>query len=82
MRYVRFGGHMSTDKEYVNCSECPYCKPRPERRKKGFWGEGTKYGICGHDGNLVFLEPWKEKKRSGSGYIYHDISGCGMYKKV
>ena len=25
---------------------------------------------------IVFLEPWKEKKISGNGYISHIASGC------
>ena len=72
---------MSAHKEYADCSECPHCKPQPERREKGFWGEGTKYGICGHGGNLVFLEPWKEKRISGNGWIYHKTSGCNLIEK-
>lgn len=27
---------------------------------------------------MIFLEPWKEKRVHGSGYIYHKPSSCGM----
>ena len=39
-----------------------------------------RYGICDHGGNLVFQEPWKEKKIHGSGYISHKVGGCGLYE--
>ena len=67
-------------KEYIICAECPHCKPQGIR-KEGSCGAGYKYGICGHGGNVVFLEDWKEKRIYGSGYIYHKASSCGMYVK-
>ena len=57
------------------CAECPHCKPRGKRRE-GLYGAGYQYGICDFTGNIVFLEPWKEKKISGNGYISHIASGC------
>lgn len=62
-------------KEYIKCNECPKCKPQKTLKN------GVKWGVCGMGGNTVFLEPWKEKKSSGHGYIHHDISGCGMFEK-
>lgn len=38
-------------------------------------------GICGMGGNIVYLEPWKEKRISGNGYIHHNISSCGLFRK-
>ncbi|MCB6989282.1 hypothetical protein LI187_02035 [bacterium 210820-DFI.6.38] len=37
--------------------------------------------ICGMGGNLVYLEPWKERKVCGSGLIHHPVSSCGLYEK-
>ncbi len=62
------------------CYECPHCKPRGIRGK-GCNGEGYRYGICQKGGNVVFLEPWKEKKIHGFGYRHHEASTCGMYEK-
>ena len=62
-------------KEYIDCPECPKCK------KKDTLKNGVKWGICGMGGNTVYLEPWKEKRVSGNGYIKHPVSGCGMYLK-
>ena len=67
-------------KESLTCTECQHCKPQGIR-KEGFMGAGYKYGICGQGGNLVFLEPWKEKRIRGSGYIHHKVSSCGLYEK-
>ncbi len=67
-------------KEWITCAECPHCKPQGIM-KKGFYGAGVRYGICGHGGNLVFLEPWKEKRIYGGGYIHHEVSSCRMYEK-
>lgn len=60
-------------KEYIKCPECPMCKPQPGKR------DGVKWGICHNGGNMVYLEPRKIKRASGSGYIYKPISSCGMY---
>ncbi len=62
-------------KEYIDCPECPKCKPQEGLR------DGVRWGICGMGGNIVYLEPWKEKRISGSGYIYHNVSGCGLFEK-
>ena len=51
------------------------CKPQPGKR------DGVKWGICHNGGNMVYLEPRKIKRASGSGYIYKPISSCGMYEK-
>lgn len=61
--------------KYINCPECPMCKPQPGKR------DGVKWGICHNGGNMVYLEPRKIKRASGSGYIYKPISSCGMYEK-
>lgn len=44
------------NKEYVDCPDCPRCKPKDTLRN------GVRWGICGMGGNIVYLEPWKEKK--------------------
>lgn len=70
--------------KYLMCFECPHCK------KKGAYhgpfalgaADGVEYGICGHGGNMVFLEPWKEKRVTGGGYIYHKPSSCAMIESV
>lgn len=60
--------------DYIDCSECSKCKPRDALRN------GVRWGICGMSGNIVYLEPWKERRIKGSGYIHHGVSSCGMYK--
>lgn len=66
-------------KQFIDCPDCPYCKPQGVR-EKGMYGEGFKYGICGQGGNIVFLEPWREWRLCGSGYIRHKVSSCGLYE--
>ena len=66
--------------DYITCAECPHCKPKGIR-EDGFLGAGYQYGICGQCGNLVFLEPWKEKRIHGNGYIHHKVSSCERYEK-
>lgn len=61
--------------DYIKCPECPKCKPQPGKR------DGVKWGICHNGGNMVYLEPRKIKRASGSGYVYKPISSCGMYEK-
>ena len=63
------------NKEYIDCPECPRCRPRPGLRN------GVKYGICRSGGNLVYLEPRKEKRLCGSGWIHYPVSSCALYEK-
>lgn len=67
-------------KECLTCADCPHCKLHGIR-KEGLMGAGYKYGICRQSGNVAFLEPWKEKKICGSGFINHRPSSCGLYEK-
>lgn len=63
------------NREYIDCPDCPRCKPQSTKR------HGARWGICGLGGNIVYLEPWKEKKIHGKGYIHHNVSSCGIYEK-
>lgn len=67
--------------KYLSCFECPHCKKEGAYHGPFQAADGVEYGICGHGGNTVFLEPWKENRIYGSGYIYHKPSGCGMVLK-
>lgn len=62
-------------KEFLDCAECPRCKPKDGLKN------GVRYGICGMGGNLVYLEPWKERRICGSGWIHHRVSSCALYEK-
>ena len=62
-------------KEYLDCPECPQCKPQDTIKN------GARWGVCGMGGNIVYLEPWKEKRANGSGYIHHGVSSCGLFEK-
>lgn len=68
------------NREFIDCSECPHCKKQPDPYK-GIRGHGVKYGICGMGGNLVYLEPWKERRICGSGWIHYHVSSCALYEK-
>lgn len=61
--------------EFIDCPDCPHCRPESGLRN------GVKYGICARGGNVVYLEPWKEKRTRGNGYIHHDVSSCGTIEK-
>ena len=63
------------NRQYIDCLECPRCKSQNTLKN------GVKWGICGMSGNIVYLEPWKEEKVSGRGYIYHNTSSCGLFEK-
>lgn len=52
------------NKQYLDCPECPKCKPKDTLRN------GVKWGICGMGGNIVYLEPWKEKKEEAEVDIF------------
>ncbi len=63
------------NKEFLDCTECQRCKPQDGLK------HGVRYGICGMGGNLVYLEPWKERRTCGSGWIHHHVSSCALYEK-
>lgn len=62
------------NKQFIDCPDCPYCQPKDTLRN------GAKWGICKMGGNIVYLEPWKEKRIHGSGYISHHVSSCGLFE--
>ena len=51
------------NKEFLDCTECPRCKPQDGLK------HGVRYGICGMGGNLVYLEPWKGGHADQAGSI-------------
>ena len=59
---------------FISCPDCIKCEPREGLK------HGARYGICGESGNLVYLEPWDEKRISGRGYIHNCISSCLRYE--
>ena len=62
-------------KEYIDCPDCQRCKPQSGLKN------GARWGICGGAGNIVYLEPWKEKRINGKGWIHHPVSSCALYEK-
>lgn len=63
----------------IKCDTCPRCKDTyPDKLDCN----GNHFYICGMSGNIVYKEPWKEKRLCGSGYIHHSVSGCGLYESV
>lgn len=65
--------------KYVHCNECPYCYD-PDPAYVDYFGNHPK--ICGMSGNMVYTEPRKVKRLTGSGYIHYDIGSCGLYRTV
>jgi hypothetical protein len=63
------------NREFLDCTECPRCKAKEGLK------HGVRYGICSMSGNLVYLDPWKEQKACGSGWIHHHVSSCALYEK-
>ena len=62
------------NREYIDCPECPRCKPEDALRN------GFRWGICKMSGNIVYLEPWEEKRINGKGYIHHDVDSCALFE--
>ena len=62
-------------KEYLDCPDCPQCKPQDTLIN------GARWGVCGMGGNTVYLEPWKEKRANGSGYIITESAVVDFLKK-
>ena len=63
------------DREFLDCTECPKCKTRDGLK------HGVRYGICDMSGNIVYLEPWQERRICGKGWIHHHVSSCALYEK-
>ena len=63
----------------IKCDSCPRCKDVYPGKIDD---TGNHFYICGMSGNKVYAKPWKEKRQSGSGYIHHSVSGCGLYGTV
>lgn len=63
----------------IRCDVCPRCKDSyPD--KVDFYG--NHFCICGMTGNMVYTEPRKIKRDTGSGYIHFSTSSCGLYETV
>ena len=63
----------------INCDTCPRCyDPYPDKVDI----HGNHFNICHLTGNIVYTEPWKEKRYSGHGYIHHSVSTCGLYETI
>ena len=63
----------------IKCNECLQCKDTYLGRVDN---DGYHFHICGMGGNTVYTIPRKINRYSGKGYIYRDISSCGIYKTV
>ena len=63
----------------IKCDTCPYCKNTCMGKLDV---HGNHFHICGMTGNMVYTEPRKEKRISGSGWIHYDISTCGLFETV
>ena len=63
-------------KRYIKCHECPLCKPQEGLRY------GARWGICHIGGDIVYLEPHKEKRIKGSGYIEFQADSCCLWESA
>lgn len=63
------------ERNYYTCPECPRCE------KKDGLRNGARWGICNMSGNIVYLEPWNEKRIRGKGEIHHPVGGCRLFEK-
>jgi hypothetical protein len=60
----------------IRCDTCPYCKDTYPGKLDS---QGNHFHICGMTGNMVYTEPRKEKRYSGSGWIHYGVSSCGLF---
>ena len=67
------------DTNMIRCDTCPYCKDTYPDKVDTF---GNHFCICGMGGNMVYTQPRKEKRYSGSGYIHYGVSSCGIFETV
>lgn len=63
----------------IRCDTCPRCK---DTYPGELDPDGWPFRICGMSGNIVYTIPRKVKRYSGNGYIYYDVSTCGMFNTV
>ena len=63
----------------IRCDTCPYCKDTYPGKTDS---DGNHFCICGMTGNMVYTEPRRVKKWSGSGYLKYGISSCGIFETV
>jgi|GEM_PF-5135443 len=61
----------------IHCDTCPYCKDSYPGELDVF---GNYFHICGLTGNMVYTEPRKEKRYSGTGWIRYGVSTCGLFE--
>ena len=61
----------------IRCDACPRCKDLYPDKVDLY---GNHFCICGLTGNMVYTEPRKIKKYTGSGYIHFSTSSCGLYE--
>jgi len=63
----------------IRCDTCPRCYDAYPGKLDSF---GNHFHICGMTGNMVYTEPRKEKRISGSGWIHYGINSCGLYETI
>ena len=63
----------------LKCRDCPRCYDGAPGK---FNIDGVHCYICGMSGNIVYKDPWRQERLSGSGYINHGPGGCGLYDSV
>lgn len=63
----------------IRCDTCPYCKDVYPGKLDTY---GNHFCICGMTGNMVYTEPRKEKRYSGSGWIHYGVNSCGLFQTV
>lgn len=63
----------------ITCDICPQCKNLyPDKVDSN----GNYFCICGMGGNMVYTEPRRVKRWSGSGYLHFGVSSCGLYDSI
>ncbi len=67
------------DGRYLLCKDCPRCIDKYPGKLDAF---GNHFCICSLSGNMVYPEPRKEKRMTGSGYISFAPDTCGLYTSV
>ena len=63
----------------VRCDTCPRCK---DTYPDALDADDYHFYICGMTGNIVYKEPHKIKRYSGSGYIKCGVGSCGIFDTI